>query len=70
MKKKSQKEQILDALLGGRILTQAHAIDEFRCYRLGARILELREEYNIITETNDKGPQYAKYRLVADGRFF
>ena len=58
---------ILTHLQMGKTLTQADAIRLFGCYRLGARILELREEgYNIITlhEKNHGRGHHARYVLV------
>ena len=39
----SQNETILEYLQKGHTLTQAEAIALFGCYRLGARIYEIRE---------------------------
>ncbi len=40
----SQNGMILDYLQKGHTLTQAEAISLFGCYRLGARIYEIREQ--------------------------
>ena len=46
----TQKERILKALEEGRELTPKDAINEFGCFRLSARICDLKEEgHNIIT---------------------
>jgi len=44
MKTKSQKEKILQALLRGTKMTPIKALTWFGCFRLGARIFDLREE--------------------------
>jgi hypothetical protein len=53
-------------LEAGRSITSLQALDKWGCMRLGARILELRQEgWNIITETVKKnGKRYAKYSLA------
>ena len=61
----SQTQKILRALQT-RPLTQADAIDLCRCYRLAARINDLRAAgHNIITETIEHdGIRFARYHLV------
>ncbi len=63
-----QKERIYQALRKGRTLTPHDALKEFGCFRLGARIFELRREippgWEIKTDTPDEGPRYAKYSLI------
>jgi hypothetical protein len=61
----TQNEQILAALKRGP-LTQADAVERFQCYRLAARILELRERgYPIAAErVVANGTQFARYRLA------
>ena len=39
---KTQNDEILKALKSGVVLTQSYAINKFRCYRLAARIYDLR----------------------------
>lgn len=68
MKKKLyQREKILHHLQRGKTITQKQAINKFGCYRLSARIAELRTMgYNIVTEIEkNKGEDgyHAKYRL-------
>jgi len=41
--KKSQGERILAHLKAGKTLSAKQAAENFGCYRLGARIMELRE---------------------------
>jgi len=62
----SQNEQVLAALRKGP-LTAADAVD-FGCYRLAARVRNLREQgHNIHTElvVTDDGKRYARYTLSA-----
>lgn len=67
----SHCKQILKYLTEHDFITNDIAIDSFRCYRLSARIHDLRKRYVIETEMvysiDDAGypMKYAKYRLVA-----
>lgn len=59
---------ILTHLQMGKTLTQKDAIRLFGCYRLGARIMDLRQAgHNIITlwEKNHGHGQHARYALVS-----
>ena len=62
----TQSEQILSALMDGEHLTPIAALDRFGCFRLAARINELRELGHdistVIVETPD-GKRYASYVL-------
>lgn len=64
----SQTSQILEALKNGDTLTPLDALNRFGCFRIGARVWELRHgkydgiEYNII-DTPHEGKQYSAYRL-------
>ena len=65
----TQLELIRAALLAGRALTPLEALREFGCFRLGARIWELRHEEGMeiaqtLVETTE-GAHVAQYRLVA-----
>jgi len=55
---KTQKEQILNLLKRGRKITPLDALKKFGCFRLGARIWELKKEgYEIESQfvyKNDK----------------
>ena len=66
MKKDSQNALIKGWLLNGRSLTTLDALNMFGCFRLSARISNIREEgYDIVTEmveVNDK--RIAKYYLA------
>lgn len=61
----SQKQQILEHLKEGRPITPLDALNAYGCFRLSARIYELRQEgYNIKTESVEIGDkEYAKYTL-------
>ena len=65
---KSQCKKILAYLKEGNGITQAIAVDMFRCYRLAARISELKEQgNNIVTTMVGKGfGSYAEYHLVTE----
>ncbi|AIL33108.1 helix-turn-helix domain-containing protein [Basilea psittacipulmonis] len=64
----AQAEQILEFLKKGNPITPIDALNLFGCFRLGARIFDLRREgYNIVTEIVEDGEKhYARYRLVED----
>jgi len=60
MKRKSQMEKVLELLQKGQV-TPMSALYAANCYRLGARIFDLRRKgYNIVT---DKSKGYASYTL-------
>ena len=62
----SQKEDILDSLLMGARLTPIDALQQFGCFRLAARISDLKQEgYHIKKKmiTNKWGKLFAQYRL-------
>ena len=71
-KKNSQKHYILNHLHRYGFINPMIALREYGCFRLGARISDLREEgYNIITERTEgysavtgNRVSYATYRLV------
>ena len=62
----SQNTRILDYLKSGKKLTPIVALQKFGCFRLSARILDLRKEgHPIITENvTKKGKTFAEYRIV------
>lgn len=68
----SQDEQILDHLRAGHTITPLDALAKFQCFRLGARIYELKRSHllrdgeKIVTETHTttNGKRIARYRLV------
>jgi len=61
----SQEFQILRELKRGKKLTPLDALHCFGCFRLGARIYDLKEKgYDIITETvTENGKRFARYSL-------
>lgn len=65
MPKTSQNKQILAYLQGGRSITPLEALNLFGCFRLGARIAELKSKgYDITTEmVKHNGKRFASYRL-------
>ena len=63
----SQTTDILKALKRGRKMSAIKALSEFGCFRLAARIDELKSQgYNIVSRmvksSNDK--RFAEYRLI------
>lgn len=64
--KKTQTKKILAHLQAGRKLTPLNAFDKFGCFRLAARIEELREAgHKIVTEMVHKnGKRFASYTLL------
>ena len=73
--KLSQKKVILDHLKKFGSIEPLTALREYGCYRLGARISDLRNDgYNIITETirsvsriTGRLVHFANYKLVKNG---
>jgi len=64
--KQSQKDQILKALKRGRKITPLDALAEFGCFRLAARIEEIKRlGHNIITKmvSSAEGKRFAQYSL-------
>lgn len=62
----SQNEQILAALKRGRALTPLEALNEFGCFRLAARVDELRQQGHAIAVERLKlptGKRIAQYRM-------
>lgn len=63
----TQNAQILDFLKQGRSLTSLEALDRFGCFRLGARVYDLKQEGHNITSTRittESGARVAEYRLA------
>ncbi len=68
---KSQNAEILEYLKQGRTITQSYAANHFRCWRLAARICDLRASgVNVVTETitrkskrSGKTIKFAAYHL-------
>jgi hypothetical protein len=63
----TQQERILAQLRAGRTVTPLSALNDFGCFRLGARIYNLkREGYPIETTLKaSDGKRYAEYRMGA-----
>lgn len=61
----SQTIQIKEHLLSGKSITPMDALNLFGCFRLGARIFDLkRDGLNIKTEMVERnGKRFAEYRL-------
>lgn len=66
MAKKTQSEQILTYLSKGKGLTPIDALNKFGCFRLAARISDLRTQgYTIWTDTVTKnGKTFASYKMT------
>lgn len=65
--RESQTIKILKALQAGRKLTPLDALSEFGCFRLGARIFDIKQMgYDILTKTvkSSNGKTFASYELV------
>ena len=62
----TQNEKILDYLKSGKKLTPLTALRKFGCFRLSARILDLRQAGNAIVTENvtRKGKTFAEYSLL------
>jgi hypothetical protein len=63
----SATDRLRKHIESGKAITPMQALDKFGIFRLGARILDFRNEgYNIVTEiVNKNGKRFAKYKLVA-----
>jgi hypothetical protein len=61
----TQTQKILAHLQAGKAITPIQALSRFRCFRLAARIAELRGQGHGIhtTTVKRKGSQYASYRM-------
>jgi hypothetical protein len=64
--KKTQNEMILAYLKKGKSITPVDALNKFGCFRLAARVSDLRKDgLNIATKfVTKEGKNYASYRLV------
>ena len=62
----TQNQRILDYLKSGKTLTPLTALKKFGCFRLSARIFNLREQGNAILTKNvtRKGKTFAEYSLM------
>ena len=67
MEAASQIRQILLHLKQRGSITQLEAFQRYNCFRLGARIYDLRRsgvEITTTRETNAQNKNYARYRLI------
>lgn len=63
---RSQTDRILDYLLTGKSITPLEALDLFGCFRLGARIADIRQKgYLVYSEfiTTPTGKRVKRYHL-------
>jgi len=60
----SQTKQILSYLKTGKSITALDALKMFNCFRLAARIADIRNDYNIKTEFSKGKKRYAIYSLI------
>jgi len=65
MEQATQKQRILEALIEGHAITPLYALRRFSCFRLGARIWELKREGFKISSRRVKreGAWVAEYRM-------
>ena len=68
MDNKTQKTQILEVLMMGKTITPIEALNEFGCFRLGARLYDLKQEgYDIRMRLVGKEKKYAEYFINHPG---
>lgn len=62
----SQNKQILKHLQEGNTITPLEALNKFKCFRLGARIWDLKKKgFNIEPKIiESEGKHFAEYKLV------
>lgn len=64
----SQNEQILKALKAGEKITPIEALERFGCFRLGARIADLKKMgYNIQRKTERLGGKHWACYFIENG---
>lgn len=64
--KQSQTDQIIDFMLAGNKITAIIALNLFQCFRLAARIADIKKRgYDVMTtfETTENGKRYAVYTI-------
>ena len=68
----AQEKQILEHLQKGYSLTPLEALQKYGCFRLGARIYDLKQKgYNIHTDTITAGKKrYAQYTMAEQTDLF
>ena len=61
-----QQDAILGYMMQGNSITPLEALSRFGCFRLGARVYDLKKQgFDIRSEmVKDNGKHYARYRLV------
>lgn len=67
MSTKTQSAQILEHLRSGQTITPLEALDRYGCFRLGARIYDLKREGHDIRSRmveGGEGKKVARYLLV------
>lgn len=66
----SQNARIAAYLRSGKSITPIEALNLFGCFRLGARIADIKEKYGMEIEsgrvTTDSGKRVAQYRMIKD----
>jgi len=63
----TQREMIRHDLEAGKTITPLYALENYGCYRLSARICELREMgMDIITKQHSNDNMYAHYSLAKE----
>jgi hypothetical protein len=67
----SDKDKLLEWFRSGRTITPVEAMNELGCYRLGARIFDLRKDGHTIvttmettTDRHGERCRFARYKLV------
>jgi len=62
----TQTQAIFEYLKQGHAITPLEALNNFGCFRLGARIWELKQQgYNIqMNMVSNNGKHYASYKLI------
>ena len=64
---KSQNRKIAEHLMAGKSITPVEALNNYGCFRLGARIHDLKNKqgFNIETKTvESNGKRFAEYSLT------
>ena len=71
MERTSQNKQILEFLNHGFIITPIHALNQFQCFRLSARILELKKQgHNIKSRLHhENGKKFSVYWIEKEVKF-
>ena len=66
-RRKSQNQQILEALQKGDAITPMSALARFNCFRLATRIFELKAQgHDIVTNLVKHGDKtFAEYRMAS-----